>query len=828
MLLKPICALLSAAFLLAPAAQAETYKWDSVAMGGGGFVTGVIPAKTERGLFYARTDVGGAYRWDAQRERWVALLDWLPETSMGYMGVESLAVDPKNAANIYLMVGTSYFNNGKSAILRSTDYGRSFEVADVTPQFRIHGNGMGRNNGEKLQVDPGDSSVLYAGSRGDGLFRSADAGATWNRLASLPVTGTPNGNGISFVLLDPASVDGGIAQRIFVGVSRLDSVGANLYFSYDGGASFEPVEGGPAGLMPHRAVISPEGKLYITYANGAGPHPTELEPTNRGQVWEYDAAGGNWTNITPSGMPGPFSGISMDPANPARLVMSTVNAWYPQGNGAWGDRIFTTGDAGRHWVDVVARGFALDPRGANWISSGSIHWAGDVQFDPFDTRSAWVISGNGVFRTTNIDAPSTTWRFETAGMEETVPFAAQMLPNGRLLSAIGDFDGFMQDSPAQYGVRHSPEMGTTTGIAASADGRVLARVGSSIYYSTNAGAGWNKAAAINGSFGQLALSADGALLLHSPAQSSTTYRSANYGASWTSVAGLAWPEARPVADTVNPSKFYAYDNAGGRMLVSTDGGNSFLPRASLASGGSRFITATPGIEGDVWACLSGGGLVHTTDSGATFDKVGSVAACSAVGIGKAAPGATYPTVYIWGTVGSARGVLRSIDKGQTWVRVNDDAHQYGGLGNAQFLAGDMNTYGTVYMSTVGRGLAYGATAGGDGDVQVTPADPGTAPQEPANKCDYVITTSWPGGHIADIRITNNRSSVIHGWTVNWTYSDSSTLTGWWNAAVSGTAPAFTATANQSWNTDIQPGSTVSFGIVVNGSSVPTVSGDVCK
>jgi xyloglucan-specific exo-beta-1,4-glucanase len=215
--LKPICALLSAALLLALSAQAETYKWDAVAMGGGGYVTGVIPSKTERGVIYMRANVGGAYRWNMQRERWVPLQDWLSEERAGLMGVESAAVDPKNAANIYLMANTDYLNGSNSAILRSRDYGQNFEIIDTTSQFKVHGNGMGRGNGERLQVDPGDSNVLYVGTRRNGLFRGTDAGATWSRLAGLPVTSTPNDNGVSFVLLDPTSVDGGPAQRIFVG-----------------------------------------------------------------------------------------------------------------------------------------------------------------------------------------------------------------------------------------------------------------------------------------------------------------------------------------------------------------------------------------------------------------------------------------------------------------------------------------------------------------------------------------------------------------------------------------------------------------------------------
>ena len=41
------------------------------------------------------------------------------------------------------------------------------------------------------------------------------------------------------------------------------------------------------------------------------------------------------------------------------------------------------------------------------------------------------------------------------------------------------------------------------------------------------------------------------------------------------------------------------------------------------------------------------------------------------------------------------------------TRVNDDNHEYGGLANGEFVMGDMNTFGVVYMSTAGRGIVVG-------------------------------------------------------------------------------------------------------------------------
>ncbi|MGV7207261.1 exo-alpha-sialidase [Oxalobacteraceae bacterium A2-2] len=709
-----LCAVLAGAAAAAPGLPSldlgQRYVWDSVAIGGGGFVSAIIPARDGSGVLYARTDVGGAYRWDAAAARWQPLLDWLPDDSTGYLGIDALAVDPHDAARVYLLAGTGYLNGGKTAILRSSDYGRSFAVTDVTAQFKTHGNGMGRGNGEKLAVDPGAGEVLYAGTRWNGLFRSVDAGLTWQRLPGLDVTATPNGAGISFVLPDPASVAHDRAQRLYVGVSRDAAVGPNLYRSDDGGASFAPVAGAPR-LMPQRAALDGAGHLYLSYANGAGPHPSQSppEPMDDGALWQYRIADGAWRNVTPPGVKAAFSGIAADPRNPQRLLASTISAYLPQGSGR-GDRLFLSSDGGASWTDLVARGFAKDAGGVPWIAGRhAIHWASSIVFDPADCRAAWVTSGNGVFRSADLGAVPTTWTFTVAGLEETVPLAMASLPGGPLVTAIGDYDGFLHTEVRRYAPIHQPEMGTTTGLDyAAARPSVLVRVGAAMYTSSDMGRSWRRTPAMRGAKGQVALSADGAVILHSPEDATLSYRSDDMGASWSVVRGLEGRRMRAVADSVNPRRFYAYQD--GVLLASSDGGVSFAPRARLAPGGSDLVRAAPGHEGDVWVALRAGGLARSTDAGASFALLAAVQDCGAVGFGKAAPGASYPAIYIWGTVGGVRGVFRSTDTGASWVRVNDDAHAYGGPGDGHFILGDMNSYGVVYMSTAGRGVVVGRPA----------------------------------------------------------------------------------------------------------------------
>src|SRR5688572_7820247 len=111
----------------------------------------------------------------------------------------------------------------------------------------------------------------------------------------------------------------------------------------------------------------------------------------------------------PAGFTRGFGGISVDPKNPDRLLLATMNTWLLQYKEAYGDHILSSTNGGASWTDVVARGFKLNSMGVSWIEGRAIHWTGSIEFDPFITKRVWVTSGNGVFRTENIDAGTVVW-----------------------------------------------------------------------------------------------------------------------------------------------------------------------------------------------------------------------------------------------------------------------------------------------------------------------------------------------------------------------------------------------------------------------------------
>jgi xyloglucan-specific exo-beta-1,4-glucanase len=727
-----------AAGILTPASTSSgatvpsaAYSWRNVQVVGGGFVDGLVFSPKQRGLAYARTDIGGAYRWDAATQRWIPLMDFTGFDDWNELGVESIAADPVHPDQVWVAAG-EYTQpwavplNGE--ILRSDNQGRTWQVTDLPIQ--LASNQDGRNMGERLAVDPNDDHILYLASPANGLWRSTDGGATWSQVTSFPVTSTPDDIGLSFVTFDPAGGPsandhrGAPTKTIFVG----DATGTDLYESTDAGATWQLVPGEPTGLEPQHGVMASDGTFYVDYANQPGPNGM-----TDGSVWKYDTLTGAWTNITPE-VPGAdgnpafgYAGLAVDPEHPGTVMVATNDRWYPV------DTIFRSTDAGATWEDVGANA-TLNISASPFLAWGATPkfgwWIASIAIDPFNPNHVVFGTGATVFGSDDVtDADHgqpTAWSSAAAaGIEETAVNDLVAPPAGpcALISAVGDLGGFchttLDHSPAAGMIQPILGSGTSIGEAGAAPLDV-AEVGySGGDWSTDGGTDWTAMTLPPGSTegaGVVAVAADGSSLVWAPADAAPAY-STDGGQTWTGVTGLA-EGLMPVADPVTPGVFYAFDPNTGTVLKSTDGGASFTAAAAGLPAGvgaeqsssAPQLHSVPGRAGDLWLTAGNGALYHSADGGGTFQPVTSVTTVATVGFGKAAPGAGYPAIYLAGVVNGEQGIFRSTDAGASWVRINNDSQSYGWVG--QTITGDPRVFGQVFLGTNGRGILVADPAGG--------------------------------------------------------------------------------------------------------------------
>ncbi|MCW8125880.1 WD40/YVTN/BNR-like repeat-containing protein [Microbulbifer halophilus] len=706
-------------------AAGNDYHWRNITVGAGGFAPNIVFSEAEENLAYLRTDMGGAYRWDEIRQRWIPLQDGMAESS--YFGIESIAADPEDADVVHMAAGM--YKHYPAAMLRSFDRGSTWEVTPVP--FAMGGNEDGRGLGERLAVDPQDTDHLLFGSRFDGLWRSRDRGASWQKLQSFPHPGLgkpqerwSSRGGVSFVLFN--------SDRIFAGVA--DRRAAGLYRSDDGGESWEKISGGPHELLPVQAAAAGDN-LYITYSDDIGPNGIES-----GAVYRLDLEIDEWSNITPppAKAEGGFMGLSVSEQNPETVAVATIDRWRPR------DNIFVSHDGGDNWRALESRS-RRDVSATPYLYWGEEEsdfgwWIAGLAFDPFDENTLVYTTGATVYRTDKLPGEKLLWQPWVKGIEQTAVIALTSLPQGpELLSGFGDISGFVHEdfdrSPRT--MLTGPVFANTNQIDyAGAAPHIVLRSGTpphraegpvpTLAWSDNHGRQWHPLTVpplkMDGESRRFDLSGDNAITVSADGETFVfmapiPQRSGDRGENWRSVKDL--PEGlRPVADRVDGERFYALDFASGEIYASNDAARTFAPLNSrglpkgLKAPRDREqawpLLATPGRSGELWL-VSEKGLFHSTDGGHSFRRLQGDIAVEEMAFGRAAPGRDHPALFAIGTRGDLRAIWRSDNAGKSWQRVNGADSEYGR--RYRTIAGDPRHFGRVYVGTDGRGIVVGEPTG---------------------------------------------------------------------------------------------------------------------
>lgn len=613
------------------AIKQEDYVYKNCPIPGGGYVTGFVFHPKNSKILYARTDIGGVYRFDFENEKWLSLCGRADPHNMAQTFPLSIACDPDDDNILFIACGTKRENY----LSVSFDRGESF--IDKPLPCEVHGNEVGRSTGERLIFH---SKTLWFASQTGGLFRSRDMGESWENIS---VGGEKD---LTFIKVSPngklmiAGTSGEVCRQ---GAMR----GCTLYFSCDGGESWQPAETPKgyyspectySGFVPQKAVFTNE-YLFITFAQsgkilwgGMRAYSCDTGSAYDGRVYRYRFSERGITfdkDVTP---PDIFEGERRIKGAYCAAEYSD-GALYVSTICRSDDIIYRSRDLGESWEKILE---GLETGKFDWNVSylkpeyhggrSCVHWISDIKISPDGSGFAVFNTGTGIFFTRDITADVVEFAPLCDGLEETVHMNVYSLPNGKgkVLDLVGDLCGFIftdLDKPCENsfsdgkGNRYITALNAdftdadANRIAVTARGNWTGQTKGGVILTNDQGESWKRLSppvGINSGIdravqdiekpnvdpGWVAMSADGERILwtlccrqkHAPPmfRSDMTVFTDNEGESWRlskffTAEGKALEEPLSVkifADRSDRDVFYALTNSF-KIFVSTDKGERF-------------------------------------------------------------------------------------------------------------------------------------------------------------------------------------------------------------------------------------------------------------
>jgi len=294
---------------------------------------------------------------------WEEIFDDQPSLAIG-----AVAVDPNNPRTIYVGTGEPNAGGGSvtyggSGVFKSTDAGETWENI---------GLGESRYIG-RIIVDPTDSNRVFVAANGGlfsknperGVYRSEDAGGSWNRVLYLnDSTGAVD---IAINPINPETLYAAMWMRIRGPDYRtFGSDDCRLYRTTNGGDSWQELAGGlPTGANVGRIGVSVCASnprtLYAIYADATGYFLGVYKSTDGGDSW----ARTNDTGFTSfySSYGWWFGNVRVDPTNENKVFALGITMYRTLNGGANWSRVAQSTHVDNHAIYI-------DPSDPNWIILG--------------------------------------------------------------------------------------------------------------------------------------------------------------------------------------------------------------------------------------------------------------------------------------------------------------------------------------------------------------------------------------------------------------------------------------------------------------------------
>jgi hypothetical protein len=374
------------------------------------FMGAIAVAQSNSQVIYAGTgesnNSGDSFYGDGVLKSTNAGQTWSLEGSSIFnrRSISQIAIDPTNENTVYVAVTDFAVNGlvGNTGIWKSTDGGMNW--TDTTSSISTS------TPFTDVAIDPNSPQTIYAavgdifGDSANGVYKSTDAGATWARAGNFPAGGGDGLIKIAIARTNPSGthiIYAAISQPIGPGGSDLLAIEK----STDGGVTWTALSSAPnymggQGWYNSTLAVDPSN-ANIVYAGGDG----DAQATGSDIVRTTDG-GTTWTDIsnTPNGSNGPHAdnhGIGFD-ANGKLLVGTDGGIWRLSDPST-----VTWSDLNGNLDTIQFTGIALDPTNPAIALGGSQ----DNGTEKFTGNLGWSLSqfGDGGFTQIDQSNPNTMY-----------------------------------------------------------------------------------------------------------------------------------------------------------------------------------------------------------------------------------------------------------------------------------------------------------------------------------------------------------------------------------------------------------------------------------